>query len=185
VVAALARNPDAVVRAEGVIPVRGDVLAAETWAARAEGCDAIIFALGSGAGGGATKVFSAGVRSAISVMASAQVRKIVAISAVPVRSAGPVGATGRHLSDGVLYRFFGETYADMKRMEEELATSGLDWTVVRPPRLTNGRGRGGYRWAIGEKLPRAGRISRADLALALLDATQRRDWARSIVTVAQ
>ena len=28
-------------------------------------------------------------------------------------------------------------YADLARMEDVLRDSGLDWTVVRPPRLTD------------------------------------------------
>ena len=184
-VVAVARDPGRVLRASGVTPVEGDALAPETWSNHAEGSDALIFALGSGAGRGATSVYSDGMRGALGVMASAEVTRIVAISALPVRSAPIAGAPRARLSDRILYRFFGETYSDMKRMEEELGDSGVDWTVMRPPRLTNKQGRGVYRWATGRHLPRAGKISRSDLALALLDAISRRDWSRSIVEVAQ
>ena len=45
-----------------------------------------------------------------------------------------------------------------------LSASGLDWTMVMPPMLTNGQGRGNYR-VDGEALPAgASRIARSDVA---------------------
>jgi len=67
----------------------------------------------------------------------------------------------------LLDRFFDESYRDMGRMEHWLGGSGLDWTSVRPPRLTNSPATA-YR--IGDApLPRGGRVGRAALACALLD----------------
>jgi hypothetical protein len=39
----------------------------------------------------------------------------------------------------LLSLFFGEMYADMTRMEQVLRQSDLDFTIMRPPQLTNGR----------------------------------------------
>jgi uncharacterized protein YbjT (DUF2867 family) len=57
-------------------------------------------------------------------------------------------------------------------MEGVLRDGGLDWTVVRPPRLTNRPPTGTYRTAIGRNLRRGLLVSRADVAqlmLAVLD----------------
>ena len=53
-------------------------------------------------------------------------------------------------------------------MERVLRDSDVDWTVVRPPRLTNGPANGRYRTAVNRHLERARTISRADLAAAML-----------------
>jgi uncharacterized protein YbjT (DUF2867 family) len=57
---------------------------------------------------------------------------------------------------------------DMIIAEEQIRESGLDWTIVRPPRLTNGPASGTYRTAIDRNLPRGLTVSRADLAAYML-----------------
>ena len=58
--------------------------------------------------------------------------------------------------------------ADMRGAEEEIRASGLDWTIMRPPRLTDGPASGTYRTAIDANLPRGVTVSRADLATGML-----------------
>jgi len=58
----------------------------------------------------------------------------------------------------------GDVVADAFAMERAITGSGLDWTIVRPPRLTNEPPAGRYRAREGH-LPGFGfTISRADLA---------------------
>jgi putative NADH-flavin reductase len=60
--------------------------------------------------------------------------------------------------------FFSSVVADATAMEQILVESGLDWTIVRPPRLTDEPFTGKYRVQEG-RLPRFGfTISRADVA---------------------
>ncbi len=59
-------------------------------------------------------------------------------------------------------------YADLALMEDILRDSGLDWTVVRPPRLTDKPTTGTYRTAYGQNLRRGLLISRADVAHLML-----------------
>ncbi len=56
----------------------------------------------------------------------------------------------------------------MARMEQLLRGSEVDWTVVRPPRLTDGPATGRYRTSANRHLQRGRTISRADLAAAML-----------------
>ena len=63
---------------------------------------------------------------------------------------------------------FRKHYADLALMEDILRDSGLDWTVVRPPRLTNGPSTDSYRTAYGRNVRRGLRISRADVAHLML-----------------
>jgi uncharacterized protein YbjT (DUF2867 family) len=55
-------------------------------------------------------------------------------------------------------------------MEDVLRHSGLDWTVVRPPRLTDGPLTRAYRTAYGRNLRRGLTVSRADVADCMLRA---------------
>ena len=66
----------------------------------------------------------------------------------------------------MLKRVLRQQYAALARMEDGLRDSGLDWTSVRPPRLTNGPCTGRYRIGYGRNAGRS--ISRADAAHAML-----------------
>jgi putative NADH-flavin reductase len=58
-------------------------------------------------------------------------------------------------------------------MEDVLRESDLDWTVVRPPRLTDGPRTGRYRTAFGQNLRGGTHVSRADVADLMLASLDR------------
>ncbi|WP_147943415.1 NAD(P)H-binding protein [Microbispora sp. CSR-4] len=60
----------------------------------------------------------------------------------------------------------------------------LDWTVVQPPRLTNGPATGAYRVAVGDSVRGGTRISREDLARYLLKALDDPDTVRRMIALA-
>jgi uncharacterized protein YbjT (DUF2867 family) len=62
--------------------------------------------------------------------------------------------------------------------------SGLAWTIVRPPRLTDGPGAGRYRRADGRDVPGGFSIARRDLAAALLDLADDRAAIGHVISVA-
>jgi len=73
---------------------------------------------------------------------------------------------------------------DMAGMEVAICQSDLDWTIVRPPRLTNGLVTRAYRIVDGD-LPRGGFfISRADVAHFLIGEAETPAHARQIVGLA-
>jgi putative NADH-flavin reductase len=69
-------------------------------------------------------------------------------------------------------------------MEDVLRDSALDWTVVRPPRLTDKPLTGTYRVAYGQNLRRGLFISRADVAQFMLRALDRPDTIRQVIGIA-
>jgi putative NADH-flavin reductase len=70
--------------------------------------------------------------------------------------------------------FFSRTVADASAMERVFAESELDWTMVRPPELTDKPYTGKYRVREGH-LPRFGfRISRADVADFMIKTAEER-----------
>jgi uncharacterized protein YbjT (DUF2867 family) len=74
--------------------------------------------------------------------------------------------------------------ADCAEMEQIVQSSGLDWSIVRPPRLTNGGLTRRYTIETGQ-LPRGGRVvSRADVAHYLLEELERGGHIGQIVGMA-
>jgi putative NADH-flavin reductase len=72
---------------------------------------------------------------------------------------------------------------DASEMESFFQKSGLDWTLVRPPRLTNGPRRGRYRVREGH-LPGFGfTISRADVAAFMISTAENHAFIRKVVGV--
>ncbi len=77
--------------------------------------------------------------------------------------------------------FFSGVLADASAMEQVLRTSGLDWTIVRPPKLTDNPYTGKYRVREGH-LPRFGfSISRADVADCFIKAVENPATVRKIL----
>jgi len=178
-VTAVARNP-ASLPAE-VRAVRADLAAAQpaALATAVGGADAVLSALGprSKADYG---IASTGTRAIVGAMEAAGVRRLVVVSAAPVGTiASPRrprpprhdpgdGFVMRHLLSPLITVALRDLYVDLALMEDILAGSGLDWTAVRPPRLTNRAGTGAYRTAYGRNLRRGLTVSRADVAHLML-----------------
>jgi putative NADH-flavin reductase len=183
-VTALARDP-AAVEATGarLEVVRADVLDPSSFDGVLNGVDAVVSAIGAH-GRQQTTVYSVGTANIRDAMHHASVQRIVAISALPVTPRTELRPAERWIVVPLLSMFFGEMYADMARMETALRDSDLDFTIMRPPQLTNGRATGKYRTAINQHLPRARKISRADLAAEMLQVIPEEKTVRATVTIA-
>jgi putative NADH-flavin reductase len=78
---------------------------------------------------------------------------------------------------------FPRTVADASAMERVFGESDLDWTMVRPPELTDKPYTGRYRVREGH-LPRFGfKISRADVADFMIQVVENRSSIRKVVGV--
>ncbi|MFL5496154.1 MAG: NAD(P)-dependent oxidoreductase, partial [Gemmatimonadales bacterium] len=123
-----------------------------------------------------------GTRAIVRAMEATRVRRILVVSAAPISTvASPSrpnpprhdpgeGFLMRTLLTPIAKTVMRERYVDLALMEDVLRASGLDWTIFRPPRLTNGSLTGTYRTAFGQNLRGGGLISRADVAHAMLAA---------------
>jgi putative NADH-flavin reductase len=79
---------------------------------------------------------------------------------------------------------FRQMIPDMAGMESEVCQSDLEWTIVRPPRLTNGPANHSYRIEDGG-LPKGGAlISRADVAHFMIGEAENPTHLRQIVGTA-
>lgn len=183
-VTAAARDPSRIrVPHERLRAVRADVLDPPTLDAAVQGADAVVSALGEPDGRAPTVVYSTGVANILAAMHRAGIRRFVGVSALPVTPRAEVGFLEGRLVYPILYRLFGEGYADMARMEQVLHGSDVDWTIVRPPRLTDRPATGRYRKAVNQHIRRARSISRADLAGAMLDVLDDPHTVRATVGV--
>jgi uncharacterized protein YbjT (DUF2867 family) len=90
----------------------------------------------------------------------------------------------RHLFSHVAKTLFRTHYADLAVMEDDLRASGLDWTSVRPPRLSNGPLTTTYRTAYGRNVRGGWIVSRADVADLMLRLVQAPDSIAQTVGVA-
>jgi len=79
--------------------------------------------------------------------------------------------------------FFPNMVADASEMESFFQNSGLDWTLVRPPRLTDRPRRGRFRVREGH-LPGFGfMISRADVAAFMIKTAENHSFIQKIVGI--
>lgn len=132
------------------------------------GRDAVISALGPRSRS-AAGVLTRGLRATVPAMAAGGVRRLLVISAAPVGPTPPgEPLVMRYVLTPIIQRVFRDTYADAGQMEAELAASDTEWTVVRPPRLTDRPVTGRYRVEYGGNVRNGRTISRADLAHLLL-----------------
>ncbi len=80
--------------------------------------------------------------------------------------------------------FFPGVVRDATEMEQIVVSSNLDWTIVRPPQLTDKPFTGKYRVRLGH-LPNFGfNISRADVAHFLIKTAEDRNSSQKIVGIA-
>lgn len=134
-----------------------------------DGADAVI----SGVGPRRRKdagVASATTRVLLNALEATGVRRFVVVTAAPVIAPSPEEPwLVRRVMYPVITTLFRDIYADYATMENDIRQSATDWTIVRPPRLTNKPLTGNYRTAVDAN-PRGFTISRADVAHAMLGA---------------
>jgi hypothetical protein len=129
-------------------------------------------------------------------MQATGVRRIVVVSAAPVgtvpspaRPNPPRHDPGdgffmRHLLSPLGKAALRKHFADLARMEDVLRDSGLDWTVVRPPRLTDKPLTGSYRTAYGRNLRGGVLVSRADVAHLMLRVLHQPETIEQVIGIA-
>jgi len=197
-VTAVARNP------RGLSPVPARAVAADLASAdpaalqpAVAGADAVLSALGPRTRADAG-VAARGTEVITEAMRAAGVRRVIVVSAAPI---GTIASPGRphpprhdpgdgfiirYLADPIVKRALRAHYADLARMEDVLrdSDSDLDWTIVRPPRLTDKPVTGRYRTAYGQNIRRGVFVSRADVAHYMLSVLDRAETFQQTVGIA-
>lgn len=166
----LARSPEKVAeRPNGLEVMQGDALQPEDVVRAVEGQEAVVTSLGVPYTFKPVRIYSSGARNILEAMERHGVRRLVAVTS---------GGThpGRDPNNPLFFEYFlkpfiGRTlYEDMRRMEAMIFESGLDWTLLRPPRLLDKPATGQVRVAPDEYTIAGGSIiSRADLAAFIVE----------------
>ncbi len=131
------------------------------------GTDAVISAVGPH-GTGPTTVIQDSVHSIIAAMDKTGARRLLQVSGSIVADQGESPYLRYLLKPLARRTFLRHVCADMRRGEDEIRESNLDWTIFRPPSLTGKTATGTYRTAIDRNLPHGFTVSRADLAACML-----------------
>jgi putative NADH-flavin reductase len=162
-VSAFARNPAKINEIEHASfqVVRGDVLDPVAVEGAVAGHEVVMSTIGAGAG--RTTLREDGTRNIVEAMGKAGVQRFICQSSLGV------GDSRANLPFFTKYMivsiFLRHAFADHERQEVVVKQSSLDWTIVRPPYLTDGPQTGNYRHGFATTDTRIrGKISRADVA---------------------
>jgi len=195
-VTAVARDPremPAGVRAVAVDLTHPDMPAL---ASAVRGADAVLSALGPRNPRADAGITSQGTRAIVTAMHAEHVRRIIIVSAAPV---GPVPVLGQptpprrdpgdgffmhYLGTPLTHAMFGRHYTDLAVTEQILRDSGLEWTVSRPPKLTDKPLTGTYRTALNRNIRGGFSVPRADVAHHMLAMINQPDTVKQIVGIA-
>jgi putative NADH-flavin reductase len=178
-VTAFVRSPQKLGSLRQRVVVReGDPRSIADLRATLPGHDAVISTLGP-PGVGPTTILRAAAESTVAAMQAAGVRRLLVVSAAVLFD--DLGLAGKILRRTLL-RNVGDDSIEMERI---VVASALDWTIARPPRLTNGPRTGRYDVENGHLPGRSAfaAISRADVAAFLLSETQHNTHIREIVGI--
>jgi uncharacterized protein YbjT (DUF2867 family) len=138
---------------------------ANAFAAAFEGCGAVVFAAGGGPDGNKERKRTVDLEGSLKSTAGAKkigIRRFLQVSAINVDDPLPADT-------GEVWRAYVEAKRDA---DAELRGSGLDWTIIRPGRLTDDPGTGLV--SLGPDIP-GGDVPRADVASVLAAVLNRDD----------
>jgi putative NADH-flavin reductase len=166
---------------DGLAVIQGNILDVNALAAALPGHDAVLSALGA-PGPAKNTIVSESAGATVAAMKAAGLRRLLLVGvAVLFPNTGVLASLLRN----TLLRNIAIDHAEMERI---VKASGLDWTIARPPRLTNGPCRQRYGITDDQLPPGSGggaaSISRADVAHFLLNEVEHTAHLRRIVGIA-
>jgi putative NADH-flavin reductase len=169
VVTAFTRDPSKLkIKHDRLNVVLGNVLDPESIHSAVKGMDAVLCALGHKRWFYPNNILSQGTKNILDAMQQNNIRRFICETSLGVgNSFGRLGLYYTLFTIPFILPFY---YWDKGRQEKIIKKSSLDWTIVRPGMLTNGKPKGKYKH--GEKVGNfiwSVRISRADTANFMLD----------------
>lgn len=182
---ALTRHPEAFpLRHERLDVIAGDATDPATIDAAVAPCDAVISVIGAAFTRRPVQVYSTSAALLVSAMARHGQRRLLVVTSTGLTPASALPDLSRPARAGraLLRKTLGRTvYDDMEHMEAIVAASDLDWTIVRPPGLTDQPGPG---YAVAETSIAGPYCAREDLAAMLLDQLDDHRYTRRVAAVA-
>jgi len=184
-VTAVLRNPDAFeIKHDHLHIVKGDVLQLASFEKEMAGKDAVISCIGTGSNLKPTKVYSLGIENILNAMSTGNVHRLICISAGALEATREMGFFIRLLTKQVLQKILKNIYTDMQSMEKILTESNVDYTIMRPARLTNKKRTGKYRIGINGHIKIPWTIGKADPSHFMLSIIGDAQTFKSIIEIA-
>jgi putative NADH-flavin reductase len=178
-VRALVRDPAKVtITSDRLVVFTGDVLNAESVDQTVSGTDAVLSLFGQVSGASRT-LQTDGTRLVVESMQRHGVKRLVTLSGGALQDEHDRPKVADRIITLLLKALAGHVLADAEGHLAIVEASGLDWTVVRAPRILDRPGTGSYRvgWVgVGTST----RISRADLADFILTQIDDRTYVRQM-----
>jgi putative NADH-flavin reductase len=166
-VTAVVRDPTKLPADERLEVVVADIMEPASIADAVANRDAVVSSMGSREGLKPTSVCEDSARSIVEAMHRTGSKRLVVVS-----GSGPFvegdGFVMRYIAKPIAGRILKHGFADFVAMETVVRASGLDWTIVRPPRLTDKPVTGRYRTRADLNLRRGLTLPRSDLAHMIL-----------------
>ena len=162
--------------------VKGDVLIPESFEYTFREQDAVLSALGHKRFFIKTTILSRGTKNIVTAIITYGVRRLLCITSLGINdSRFKLGLYYTLFTIPIILFFY---FLDKSNQEEIIMNSTLDWTIVRPAQLTNGKKRGTYKLGsnVGSYILTK-MISRADVAHFMLNELVTRDYVRQAVGI--
>lgn len=182
-VTALARNPEKVnISHQQLNVIKGNVLVYDDVEKAVTGQDAVLSTLGHKRFFIYTTILSDGTKNIIKAMEKNNVKQFICVTSL--------GINDSRFKLGLYYTLFVIPFItffyfrDKAKQEKLISNSNLDWTIVRPGQLTNGKRRGTYKHGsnVGNYMLTK-TISRADVAHFILSQLNSKLYLRKAVGV--
>lgn len=159
----------------GVTDRVGDIRNAALVAEAVTGADAVLWCVGvtKGSGGDVGRAVLPGL---VEAMGGAGARRFVGVSGAGTDLPGDRKGAGARFVSALTHRLARDLVEDKEGEHRILTASGLDWTQVRPPRLVDKPGTGSYRLTGEAPGLRAAPVTKADVALAMVELAEGREW---------
>lgn len=163
--------------------VTGNVLDRRSLQEAVANVESVLCALGHKRWFYPNRILSAGTQNLVDAMKETGVRRLVCETSLGVGDS--FGRMGLYYTLFVIPFILPFYYFDKHRQEKIVRASGLDWVIVRPATLNNGRRRGNYRHGadVGSWIFTR-RVSRADVASFMLDQIEQDNYLHSTPAIA-
>ena len=178
----LARTPDKLPEHEHLRIVVGSVEELEKVKETIAGAEAVVSFLGH-AKESSDNLLQAAMEKIVQTMKLARVRRLVVMSGAAVEHEKDKPGVMDHVIRWAMGTFAKKVLTDARAAAQVVADSGLEWTLVRAPRLSNKAG--GEEVHVGY-LGEAGistQVTRADVGRTILDIVQTDEWAHEMPVV--
>jgi len=144
VITAVVRKPIKITYSHpNLIVLKGNVLIPESLEQAVQGQDAVLSALGHKKFFIKTTILSRGTKNIISAMTKNKVKRFICITSLGINdSKFRLGLYYTLFTIPLILLFY---FIDKSKQEKLIMKSNLDWTIIRPGQLTNGKKRTTYK----------------------------------------